>query len=247
MNRYILALCLSLLASVGVNAQSKPEFAQKVYNSVVLLYGQTEDGGMRMYCTATAYSTVQHNQVTYTRFVSAAHCVEGDDDAEQKLQKFFITSDSEGAKTFIPAKLIESGDKKKGDDFSIFEVEGTQFPVIPLGDSSQIHMGDSVLDVSSPFGLGKIYYEGYIGNIHLDRPPLDAGDVQWTDLMIAEIGGGPGSSGSSVVSTDQHAIIGFLVGSFGEGNPGMIVVPVDKFKVFESAVDQGTYKKNKKT
>lgn len=237
-------LFILLILTPASQAQTKSEFAKKVYNSVVLLYSQTDDGGMKMRCTATSYKTVAHPDKTeYTRFVSAAHCVDGDRDEEQKLQKYFITADNEGEKVFLPAKLIEAGDKKRGDDFSIFEVIGTKFSTIPIGDSSKLYMGESLIGVSSPFGLGKLYYEGYMSNLHVDRPPMDAGEVQWTDVMIAQIGGGPGSSGSSVVSLDQHAIIGFIVGSFGQGNPGMILVPVDKFKAFESAVDAGKYKK----
>jgi hypothetical protein len=59
--------------------------------------------------------------------------------------------------------------------------------------------------------------------------------------MLVVIGGGPGSSGSSVVSEDQKAIVGFLVGSFNAGQMGMICVPVDDFKTFETKVDAGTY------
>lgn len=244
MKRTFLALLLSLFAVVGVSAQTKAPLAERDYKSVVLLYGQTEEGGMKMFCTATAYKVVTGKDgKVKTRFVSAAHCVQGNTDVEQKQNKYFITSDEAGTKTFIPATLVEAGDKKVGDDFSIFEVEGTQFSVMPLGDSSAITLGDRMIDVSSPLGLGKEYYEGYVSNTHVDRPPMDAGEVQWTNVLIVTIGGGPGSSGSSIVSVKQEAIVGFLVGSFGAGNVGFIVVPVDKFKTFEAAVDKGTYKK----
>lgn len=236
-------LAASLFGTQARAAETKQEFVKRVYSSVVLLYAQDETGGMKMRCTATAYRRIDAKDgAKKTRFVSAAHCVEGNTDEEQARQKFFVTLDAEGAKTFLPAVLVKAGDKKKGDDFSIFEVEGDKIPVIPVGDDKPLAVGDQVVDVSSPFGLGKIYFEGYIGCLHIDRPPLDAGEVQWNDVMIAEIGGGPGSSGSSVVSVDQKAIIGFLVGSFN-GNVGMIVVPVDKFKKFEAQVDAGTYKK----
>ncbi len=250
MRRVFLVAMLALLLCGGARAvdhqESKQEFVQRVYSSVVLLYGQTEDGGMRMHCTATAYKRVEKDGVKKTRFVSAAHCVEGDSDEEQARGKYFITSDSLGDKTFIPAKLVRAGDKMKGDDFSIFEVEGDKFSVVSVGDSKVLKVSDEVVDVSSPLGLGKIYFSGYIGSTHIDRPPLDAGEVQWNNVMIVEIGGGPGSSGSAVVSVEQKAIVGFVVGQFKGGNLGMVVIPVDQFKVFESAVDAGTYKKTPK-
>ena len=115
-----------------------------------------------------------------------------------------------------------------------------------MGDSSVIQSGDRIINIAAPYGLGKQYFEGYISKVHLDRPPIDTGDVQWTDIMLVEIGSGPGSSGSAIVSDDQHAIIGFLVGGTSS-TIGAICVPVNRFKIFEASVDAGTYKKSKKT
>jgi S1-C subfamily serine protease len=236
---------------------SSPAFAQKpsqaqvsrIYNSVAELFVEDDSGSMHMACSATAFEKVQNpgSPVTYKyRFASAAHCVTGDSDAKQKLEKFFISDDVKGEKTFTAAKLIEAGDKTKGDDFSLFEVKtALDYEYLPLGDNQKLQLGDPVLSVAAPYGLGKQFYMGYISELSLDRPPVDAGSVQWTDLMLIEIGGGPGSSGSSIVSVDQNAIIGFLVGG-ASGDVGKLCVPVSKFKAFVEAVDKGTYKKSTK-
>jgi hypothetical protein len=239
----VLLLVLILLPNSVRSAETRPQFVQKVYASVALLYKQTEDGGMKMTCTATAYKKLDKD--AGYRFVSASHCVSGETDQEQKASKYFITFDTTGEKTFIPASLVMAGDRKVGDDFSIFEVKtAAKLETVPLGDSDKLTIGDAVVNVASPLGLGKQFFQGYISDTVVDRPPLDAGDVQWKDVILVAIGGGPGSSGSSIVSEDQRAIIGFLVGSFGEGsNIGHIVVPVSKFKKFETAVDNHTYKK----
>lgn len=239
-----LVLAASLLfCSHSFAADNRAQFVQKVYNSVALLYGQTEDGGMRMKCSATAYRKLEAGY----RFASASHCVEGDSDTKQKAGKYFITFDTEGSKTFIPARLVEAGDRNVGDDFSIFEVlTDAKVDVTPLGDSDKIVTGENVINVASPMGLGKQFFQGYVSSPHLDRPPLDAGEVQWTNVMLVFIGGGPGSSGSAIVSEDQKAIIGFLVGSMGSGNLGAICIPVNKFAAFEKLVDTGKYKKTPK-
>jgi hypothetical protein len=240
----ILAVML-LFCSNGFAADTRTDFVRKVYNSVALLYGQTEDGGMRMRCTATAYRVLD-KKAGY-RFASASHCVDGDNDTKQKSGRYFITSDTEGSKTFIPARLVEAGDRNVGDDFSIFEVKtDLVIEVTPLGDSDKIVIGENVVNVASPLGLGKQFFQGYVSSTHLDRPPLDAGEVQWTNVMLVFIGGGPGSSGSAIVSEDQKAIVGFLVGSTGGANIGAICVPVNKFIAFEKAVDAGKYKKTRK-
>jgi len=227
----------SLLLAQGL-APSHPDFVKSVYASVVLLYEQTDSGSMKMECTATAYRKTEKGY----RFISASHCVEGDTAEERKQAKYFVSADEKGTKTFLPARLIESGDKKRGDDFAIFEVEMEKgVSVIPLGDDSRLVPGDEIINVASPMGLGKQFFKGYITALHVDRPPLDANEVTWHDVMLVNMGIGPGSSGSAVISEDQHAIIGFAVGNFS-ANIGAIVLPVSAFKEFEKQVDAGKYK-----
>jgi|SRR5208337_2231751 len=236
-------LAMSLTSTFAQKAPTHPEFVQKVYDSVVLLYGQDEEGGMVMRCTATAFEKVPGGY----RFASAAHCVEGKTDKEQKAGKYYVTTDSAGDKVFLNAVLIEAGDKSIGDDFSVFEVKTDKtFAVVPMGTSATLGVGDRIINVASPFGLGKQYFEGYVSAVKLDRPPLDAGGVEWSDVMLVEVGSAGGSSGSAIVSEDQHAIIGFLVGGT-QSTIGAICVPADRFNAFYKAVKAGTYKKTKKS
>jgi hypothetical protein len=64
--------------------------------------------------------------------------------------------------------------------------------------------------------------------------------------MLVEIGAAGGSSGSAIVSEDQHAIVGFLVGTTNT-TIGAVCIPVSKFKTFEAAVKAGKYHKSKKS
>ena len=243
----LFAALLFFAASLPIGAQtpvrlaapSKP-LVNHVYDSVALLYTQDESGDMKMTCTATAFAKTQ----TGYRFVSAAHCVPGESDRVQKLQKFYISADSKGQKNYFVAKLIQAGDKKMGDDFSIFEVDTLDhFDIMMLGDEASLKIGDRVVNVAGALGLGKEYFEGYVSEIQLDRPPLSGGEVTWTNVTLMQIGGAPGSSGSAIVSVDQNAIVGFLVGA-SDSDIGKICVPVSKFKAFLAAVDAGTYKKS---
>ena len=250
-----LLFAFSFMLAPAVRAQGvTKQVIDHLYDSVALLYVQDGAGDMRMECSVTAFSvlpskanTNEPAQSTY-RFVSAAHCVEGTSDKQQHLQKFYISADTKGTKAYFPAKLIEAGDKSVGDDFSLFEITTAEkFAVTPLGDGAKLQMGDMVIDVSGALGMGKQFFEGYISEIHLDRPPLDAGTVLWTDVMLVQIGGGPGSSGSAIVDVSQNAIVGFLVGKDPNGDNGFICVPVSKFEAFVKAVDAGTYHKTKKS
>lgn len=234
-------LAMSVIPTSVFAQNSTASFAQKISDSVVLLYQQDQSGGMQMLCTATAYRKVEAGY----RFVSASHCVDGKTETDQKSAKYFVTLDSDGAKTFIPASLVESGDKIKGDDFSIFLVKSDkEIPVVALGDDKKLSLGSPVVSIAAPLGLGKQYFQGYVSELKIDRPPLDAGEVKWHDAMLVDIGSGPGSSGFAIVSSDQHEIVGFLVGGT-PANIGAIVIPVSQFKAFETAVDAGKYKKTK--
>src|SRR5271169_2290625 len=88
-------LALSLLFAGSVFAQTPSQTLGKdVYESVYLLYTQDVSGDMRMTCTATAYRTAQNKDKSLdTRLVSAAHCVSGDSDKEQKQTKFYVSAD----------------------------------------------------------------------------------------------------------------------------------------------------------
>lgn len=241
MKRFFLALLFLALANFTGTAQiANQKLIQHVDKSVTLLFSQNDDGGMRMRCTATAYRKTDKGY----RFVSAAHCVDGKTESEQADVHYFVSADDAGNKTYIPAKLLAAGDKMIGDDFSIFVVESTDvFEIVSLGDNTTLALGAPVVNIASPLGLGKQLFTGYVSSTHVDRPSFDAGDVKWRDVMLVVGGGGPGSSGSSIVSVEQEAIVGFLVGEFTEGQLGMIVVPVSKFKTFEGKVDDGSYKK----
>jgi S1-C subfamily serine protease len=248
MKKFLLAIVLALstlcvgqeaptISTTPAPAASTISLASSVYKAVTLLYSQDESGGMHMHCTATAYKKTEKGY----RFVTASHCVPGDSPEEQADTKYFVTSDAEGEKTYIKATLVAASDKSSGEDFAIFQVDTkAAFDVIPLGDNTKLHLGSPVIDVAGPLGLGKQFFQGYVSNLKLDRPKLDAGEIQWKDVMLVMIGGGPGSSGSSIVSEDQKAIVGFLVGSFS-ANIGHICVPVEDFKKFEAKVDAGTY------
>jgi S1-C subfamily serine protease len=197
------------------------------------------DGSMKMRCTATAFS---HEGRIY-QFVSAAHCVASDDTTHEKVDvdktRFFITFDESKEKKFHSAKLLMAGYQHKGDDFSVFSVESDEnWPTIPLGDDTPEKVGSPVINIASPGGLGKQLFHGYISSKMLDRPIVEE-DINWTGVMMVQIEIGPGSSGSSVISESQGAIVAFLVGT-ARDNP--VAMPVSRFKAFLTAIEGGKYK-----
>jgi S1-C subfamily serine protease len=227
-------ILLLLLASLG-----SQDLVKQTYNSTALLYRQTESGGMEMTCTATAFEKTDKGY----RFASASHCVSEADKLHERVEvlktRFYLTFDEKADKKFYPATLEMAGYQPKGDDFSILSIETTDtVSIVPLGDEHLDESGSEVVNIASPNGLGKQIFHGYISSLYLDRPIVEE-DINWQGVMLLQIQAGPGSSGSAIVSVKQSAIVGFIVGLYGENR---FVMPVSRFKAFRQAVLDGKYK-----
>src|SRR5215471_9223663 len=112
---------LAVLAFGGLALASDPPkkaLVADLQKATALLYMQSDIGAMTMVCTATAFEKVNGGY----RFLTAAHCTaECDVDKEivrVNSESFYITTDSNDEKDFIPAKVIYAGYRPRGDDFS---------------------------------------------------------------------------------------------------------------------------------
>jgi S1-C subfamily serine protease len=229
-----------ILFSVPVLAQAVDAmYVKSIYGATVLLYAQDEQGSMRMRCTATAIEKTSSGYV----FVTAAHCACEDDEEKKTVspQKvyFFITGDQEGTKDFIRATPIGCGYRHRGDDFALFSVESkAEFDVIPIGQDPQLIA--QVINIASPLGLGKQVMFGTVSSAILNRPAI-SDDINWEHAILLQMFGvNGGSSGSSLICTEQKAICGFVVGSIG--GTTMVAMPVSRFKRFKEQLDGGQYK-----
>lgn len=210
--------------------------------ATALLYAQTEDGSLRMLCTATAF---ERTGKVY-RFVTAAHCVADDDTAHDRVDvaptNWFITFDDPDNKNFVSAKVLRAGYQHRGDDFAVLEVTlDKDVPTMPLA-ADDPSLGEDVCNFASPLGLGKQLFRGHVSMERLDRP-LIQGDINWRGATLLQMSSGPGSSGSAIVSANQKGVIAFLVGVIGSrGSPNIVSIPVSKFKKFNQDVADGKYK-----
>jgi S1-C subfamily serine protease len=217
-------------------------FTERIKQATALLYSQDESGGLRMHCTATAFEKTED----VYQFVTAAHCIGEDDPEKEKVAafhntSFYITFDESGIKTFHRAKVHSVGYQHRGDDFAVFEVESDEkWPTTPIGDEQLEEEGNEVLNVASPLGLGLQVFHGSISKLKLDRPVVQ-GDINWKDSMLLQMPGTDGgSSGSSIISPKQEAIIAFLVGTIG--NTTITAIPVSRFKTFLQMTLDGKYR-----
>lgn len=243
--KWIAALLFSLVIAAPVIASDTHDkvLVEKVKGAVALLYSQDESGGMKMHCTATAFEKTSKGY----HFVSAAHCVGTDNVAKETSASptntpFFITFDEVGkAKRFFPANVVFVGYQHRGEDFAVFNVETEEkWETIPIGTELKEQEGSSFINVASPLGLGRQVMYGTISNLFLDRPLVE-GDINWKGTLVLQMSGvNGGSSGSALVSDEQKAIVGFLVGSVGGST--IIAIPASRFSEVYKAVKDQKYK-----
>ena len=110
-------------------------------------------------------------------------------------------------------------------DIAVVKIDGSNFTPLTLGDSSKVQVGDVVLAVGDPFGVGETVTNGIVSA--LGRGGLGIEEVEnfiQTDAPI-----NPGNSGGALVDDEGHligintAIVGNSGGSQGIG----FAVPID--------------------
>ncbi|HEY7433543.1 MAG TPA: trypsin-like peptidase domain-containing protein, partial [Methylomirabilota bacterium] len=86
-------------------------------------------------------------------------------------------------------------------DLALLKVEAAGLPVIPLGDSSQLQVGEPVMAIGNPFGLERTVTTGIVsatGRV-IGQGPYD--DFIQTDASI-----NPGNSGGPLINTRGQAV-----------------------------------------
>jgi hypothetical protein len=171
--------------------------------------------------------------------VSADHCatVEGQfPDADLNFGVSYSDVTGQLPTDIVPAKVIAHGNWQTINDIALWDVQTSEkLPVLKLGDSDELKIGEELINVSVPYeGIDKSLYEGYVGQTRVNSPDPDM-DGKIHAMLY---GTGPGSSGSAVLSTKQNAVIGTLVQS--ADNKGVLLVPVNYIKAFMSAHPEAT-------
>ncbi len=113
-------------------------------------------------------------------------------------------------------------------DIAVIKIEGTNFPVLTLADSSKVQVGDIVLAIGDPFGVGQTVTQGIVSAT--GRSGLGIEDLE--DFIQTDAAINPGNSGGALVDDEGHlvAINTAIVGNSG-GNVGIgFAVPINMAK-----------------
>ena len=87
-------------------------------------------------------------------------------------------------------------------DIAVLKIDGSNFPALTLADSSKVEIGDIVLAVGDPFGVGQTVTTGIVSAT--GRGGLGIEQVE--DFIQTDAPINPGNSGGALVDDEGHLI-----------------------------------------
>jgi serine protease Do len=124
----------------------------------------------------------------------------------------------------LPGKVVGRDPRT---DLALLKVDATGLPVIPLGDSAELQVGEPVMAIGNPFGLERTVTTGIVsatGRV-IGQGPYD--DFIQTDASI-----NPGNSGGPLINARGQAVgINAAIFSQSGGSVGIgFAIPVNQAK-----------------
>jgi serine protease Do len=152
------------------------------------------------------------------------HVVDGADEVKVSLQ--------DGRE--FTAKIIGRDPKS---DLAVIKIDGKNLPVVPMGNSDKLQVGDVVLAIGNPYGIGQTVTSGIVSAKDRASMGLDYEDFIQTDAAI-----NPGNSGGALVDADGRLVgINTAIYSRSGGNQGIgFAIPINLAKdVMEDLIKDG--------
>lgn len=121
----------------------------------------------------------------------------------------------------------------QGTDIALLKIDADGLTALRMGDSDRLQVGDYVLAIGNPFGLGQTVTSGIVSALGRSGLNIEGfGDFIQTDASI-----NPGNSGGALVTLDGHLVgINTAIIAPSGGNVGIgFAVPAN---IAEAVVDQ---------
>jgi serine protease Do/serine protease DegQ len=110
-------------------------------------------------------------------------------------------------------------------DIALIKVEAENLTSIPFADSRELQIGDFVLAIGFPTGMGQTVSSGIVGGLHRNNVGIE----QYENFIQTDAAIYPGSSGGALVNLEGD-LVGVCTAFSGSGNnnPGMgFAIPVN--------------------
>ena len=100
----------------------------------------------------------------------------------------------------LDAKLVGSDPPS---DLAVLKIDATSLPVLPLGDSERVRVGDVVLAIGNPLGIGQTVTMGIIS---AKSRQTGLSDGNFEDFLQTDAPINQGNSGGALVSTNSELV-----------------------------------------
>jgi len=179
----------------------------------------------RPICTAAAFDRVKGG----TLYMTAGHCF-----TKRAYQAVGLSLDGQSVEE---AFVLKAGDPSKGEDFGILLLPYAQselrVPTLKLGSSQRLRLGARLFAITAPYGGPIQFASGELSRKATGEVGVVEDGLVWQDYMLVRMDVAPGASGSAVVSYEQKAVIGILVGIQRSGDLRYtVVLPIEQFRDF---------------
>jgi len=138
-------------------------------------------------------------------------------------------------KTVLDAKLVGADPQT---DIAVLKVEGRKLPAIVMADSDLTEVGDLVVAIGNPFGVGQTITSGIVSG----KGRGGMGIVDYEDFIQTDASINPGNSGGALVDAEGRLVgINTAILSRSGGNQGVgFAVPINLARfVMERIVESG--------
>ena len=124
----------------------------------------------------------------------------------------------------FPATVVGRDDKT---DLALLKIKATGLPVLPLGDSDRLQVGEPVMAIGNPFGL-----EGTVTTGIVSAKGRVIGEGPYDDFIQTDASINPGNSGGPLVNTQGQVVgINTAIVSQSGGSVGIgFAIPVSVAK-----------------
>ncbi|HEX6974403.1 MAG TPA: trypsin-like peptidase domain-containing protein, partial [Vicinamibacterales bacterium] len=127
--------------------------------------------------------------------------------------------------TQLPARLLGVDPDS---DLAVLRVDGKNFTAAPIGTSSDLMIGESVIAVGNPFGLSGTVTTGVLSALGRSVPSETQGRT-YTDFIQTDASINPGNSGGPLLNIEGK-VIGINVAIYQNAQGIGFAIPVDRAK-----------------
>jgi serine protease Do len=144
-----------------------------------------------------------------------------------------ITVELQDGRKFTNAKVIGTD---PGTEVALIKIDGDNFPVLPMGDSTKNDIGDWVIAIGNPFGLSETVTVGVISAVGRNK----VGIASYENFIQTDAAINPGNSGGPLINLDGQ-VIGINTAIYSESGGYMgigFAIPIDMAKNIEQQLKE---------